>query len=127
MCHSTPKHSCRKHGEDGAVRTRVLFLSFLQRSSSSSSSKFSLLLFYSLLVVRLRRAKSGTHDDLVRAMKMMNAWYTSEYDFLLLLLIIIIMKIFISSNSLLLKLPRPPPQNAKMCSSDITNFGRLSL
>ena len=59
------------------------------------------LLFYSLLVVRLRRAKSGTHDDLVRAMKMMNAWYTSEYDFLLLLLLllIIIMKIFISSNS----------------------------
>jgi hypothetical protein len=65
------------------------------------------LLFYSLLVVRLRRAKSGTHDDLVRAMKMMNAWYTSEYDFLLLLLLI--MKIFISSSQfLLMKLPRPP-------------------
>ena len=67
------------------------------------------LLFYSLLVVRLRRAKSGAHDDLVRAMKMMNAWYTSEYDFLLLLLLLIIMKIFISSSQfLLMKLPRPP-------------------
>ena len=84
-----------------------LFCKGRRRRRRRQNSLF--LLFYSLLVVRLRRAKSGTHDDLVRATKMVNAWYTSEYDFLLLLLLLLIMKIFISSSQfLLMKLPRPP-------------------
>ena len=79
---------------------------------------FLFLLFYSLLVVRLRRAKSGTHDDLVRAMKMMNAWYTSEYDFLLLTYYYYYYyyyyyEDFYLFQFLLLKLPRPPPQKCK--------------